>query len=364
MDEFLIDNFGLISLAHTGQNALHDAVKVSGRSVNAYRPPSYGRTVIVESCGQLFEIKGAGVASGKQPLPGPYETGLLPLPNALTELFAQKLIENAVPAHAFFGVVKCVAVLLLPFSVVERWTGIPVPQALIVRPHFARREVYPSLPIPGPQEVQHNFQIEIYLRELGITTCNPNNSLEVSATNEFGYRGNLPESVVPDNVVAGLGALCRTRKIPLPAKFDLINVQCAYDLLSSRKPLLIDFEHLRFLRIQRNHLSQIVTREGKPTVEVIPFDEFSLKRVSAKRLASAALLRSIEFEKIIDGRQMPNLFGKAIELASTIVLLRSGTVWAFRRLAGCIVETALAPHRPRTNINSAGDVLRYLKFTI
>ncbi|BCG73349.1 hypothetical protein MesoLj113a_45070 [Mesorhizobium sp. 113-1-2] len=112
IEQWLLAQFALISYPHTQANALHDPIWIDARSVRAVRPPTYGRTVIVECLGHLFEIKGVGLRLDAHPTQEPYGSGLLSLPTALGELFTQSLIEGYLRAETSnFDVVECLGVI-------------------------------------------------------------------------------------------------------------------------------------------------------------------------------------------------------------------------------------------------------------
>ncbi|WP_202350285.1 hypothetical protein [Mesorhizobium sp. 113-1-2] len=251
----------------------------------------------------------------------------------------------------------------LPIRLNDQWSGVSIPQALLIRQHYPRREVFPEFAVPGTRQVRDNFMIEQFLRRFSLTTCNPNNSLTISGGGNLPYVGTAGSVVPPENLVIGLGGLCAQEGISIPAVFDLINVQCAYRTSPAIMPLLLDFEHIRFIRVAGNHLSQIVSLQGAPLVEIIPFDSASNGRFPRRRPASSTLLKTIGCDELFDGPQSVNLFGKAVEISTIFVCLRTEDISTIKRFSNCLrrAATTKVPFSGK-GVRTIADVLSYIGF--
>lgn len=292
LDAWVLRTFSLISEAHTLRNPIHKPVETSGEPIEVFRPTGYGRTIIIEAAGHLFEVKGAGVARGAIPSDLPYKSGLMPAMNAVTEMYSQALISRIFNRHKRFQTVECLAVIVLPIELFNpAYRGKGVRQALLVRPHYPRRQHVAKFTIPGRQECDHNCEIELLIRRYGLTTCNPAKRLALGH-NRNEKDAKIGKTVAPQQLTKTLQNFCSSNHIPTPATFEVINVQCAYPNLDAGDPRMIDFEHVRFENTFRSHLVQILEAPNANIIEVIPLDsgKFSIK---PKRREDAAELLGV-----------------------------------------------------------------------
>ncbi len=86
---------GLVSQAQAKQEVVNTKIETTGELVKVYRPPGYGRAVVVEfqegNFKGAFEIKMSGVAEGKIPSHRPHGNGL----GTLGEVIREDHVENA-----------------------------------------------------------------------------------------------------------------------------------------------------------------------------------------------------------------------------------------------------------------------------
>jgi hypothetical protein len=254
IDAWLLKHAAIISEAQLQSNNANEDVPVVGPSRVAYRPPRYGRALVVqlsdtwpdaghkERVQGLLDIKGCGVAFGRVPQRAFHQNGLLPFPEAFRELILQAIIERIFD-HLRIDVrgIGIYAILELGFrKKVEGGTFIPA--GAIIRRAHQRAHGNIERPNFGSEDYRVKLLLELLLRRFGITSCNPIGRLRIWREN-----GQLCASVggVSDTIrPAVLERFLRSIGADAPTEFDIANVQLSRG--ASLAPLsadLVDFGH-------------------------------------------------------------------------------------------------------------------------
>jgi hypothetical protein len=222
-----------------------------------YRPPRYGRAAIFETrhsypdaqCAEhedalLLDVKGCGVASGAQALPGRSTSGLLSLHLALTEVINAQLIDFVFRDQGY--AVRCVPIL----GVVDLgfWShsadGSAFPCATLVRQVHIRPPSNNELPLAGSIEEAVKDEIEHNLFRAGLTST--------------GYSTLMAINFESDRLVLRIGGedsnasedhlweLMRRHNVNPPLVIFLTNVQIAHS--PGNAPLsaeIVDLSHYK-----------------------------------------------------------------------------------------------------------------------
>ena len=181
IDDWLLANGAVISEPHVHANEVHEPVATQAPTRKGYRPPGYGRAVVVEASrprGEsddnaplgLLDLKGVGVHPERVPVDEPQANGLLALPDAIREIVNQRLVEAAMSragVHVFgiplYGLISTgIAAAVGSFD--RR-----LPCTILVRAAHARpRQQIPTRKSP---DYAAKIQLELLLRAFGLTSC-------------------------------------------------------------------------------------------------------------------------------------------------------------------------------------------------
>lgn len=191
---FVLANAAIISTRQTEPNEVNENVPVSGEPRLAYRPPNYGRALVVEARdirGEdadvdmrgpivgLLDIKGAGVAPDRRPTLRLHSTGLLLLNQAIEEVLYQKIIETVFQSEQIdVRGVPVYAIVDLGFRGRVPESGM-VPCASLVRRAHRRHPGGLELPALGSPAQKLQLVIELVLRRYGITSVNIGTTLKL-----------------------------------------------------------------------------------------------------------------------------------------------------------------------------------------
>jgi hypothetical protein len=180
IDRWLLRNAALVSQAQAAQSIVNTEIPAGGPHVIAHRPSRYGRAVVasVGSGPGLLDLKGVGVRPGVTPEPRIHRDGLLPLDVLLHELLNQMLVE-AVFRHAGLDVrgVGVYAVIDCGFEVRQRGAHsaselvLATPAAILVRRAHRRPRGQLDLPRLGSVEQAAALEVELVLRQYGVTSA-------------------------------------------------------------------------------------------------------------------------------------------------------------------------------------------------
>jgi hypothetical protein len=205
IDQWLIRNAAVVSEVQAAQSDVNSTIATNGTST-AYRPPLYGRALVVpvEGADGLLDLKGTGVAPGRKATPEAHSNGLLSLGEALANIAFRELIELIFrSAGTQFRTVPEYGVLDLGYDV-RGLLGAPTPAAVQVRQAHCRPVGGVELPLAGSPEQQVKLEIELLLRHYGVTSTSPATSFVIddgSGTVEITYAGK-PIPPHPDDQIA------------------------------------------------------------------------------------------------------------------------------------------------------------------
>ena len=263
IDDWLLCNAAVVSRGQLEAEGVNTPIEVHGEPVEAYRPPRYGRAVVVSLANNrgalpgalepawddepdgLLDVKGAGVAPGVRATTDVHGTGLMELGEALSDLVFQEAVE-AVFRHArtLFTGVPVYAVLDLGFDL-RKPGGEEVPAGLQVRRSHRRPRGGAELPPSGSDGQFVKFEIEMLLRQYGITSSNVASLMTIERRDdgrlEIFYGGHPVDKGYwrnkrqEEEFLAAIGA-------DGPARFEGVNVQLTREI--KRHPSraqLVDF---------------------------------------------------------------------------------------------------------------------------
>lgn len=175
IDQWLIDNFAVVSKPHLEKNAVNSEISQPLGSVWGYRPRFYGRAALAGGShlgGQYVDLKGSGVAPGIEPVAGEHTNGLEYLGAALADYFYGGLVSSILRrSGTAYQAVKTYAVLDLGFDIIDGKFG-RSPAGLHVRAAHDRSKMNSALPPSGSDAELIGLHIELILRSFGLTsTC-------------------------------------------------------------------------------------------------------------------------------------------------------------------------------------------------
>jgi hypothetical protein len=249
---WLVDHMAIISASQAAQTIVNEPIRTSGVRVEAFRPPRYGRSLVVPAdvaalTGKpgriLVDVKGCGIAPGRLPAAADHQNGLLLLSQALEEYVMQQVLETALAAA---GVdvrgVPVYGLLMLDFLVAGPAGG-RQPAGLLVRRSHRRPLNGVELAPRGSTEQRVQLMVELILRRYGLTSVSAATRLEIQRQNGrlvCRYAG-VDRYDVDDAFLRGL--LEDLGREP-PQAFEAANIQYAHG--PSDSPLdvmLVDFGH-------------------------------------------------------------------------------------------------------------------------
>lgn len=194
IDDWLISNSAYISCSQASQAVVNTSIRTDGRRSVAYRPPKYGRAVVVPTLltsppGErrarhrsgsvgLLDLKGAGVSPDRIPSSGVQSNGLEYLGLALSDFLVKKAIDHILSRSLpTVWTVPVYAVLDLGFDIIEGFHGAGPAGMHVRRAH--RRRLEPRAPA-----VEHTvtFEIESTLRRYGLTAAPRDLQLHIRRT--------------------------------------------------------------------------------------------------------------------------------------------------------------------------------------
>lgn len=245
IDQWLIRNAALVSRVQAAQSEVNSTIATNGTST-AYRPPLYGRALVVpvEGAHGLLDLKGTGVAPGRKATPAAHSNGLLSLGEALANVALRELIElifRSAPTQ--FRTVPEYGVLDLGYDVCGL-IGVPTPAGMQVRRAHCRPVGGVELPLAGSPEQQVKLEIELLLRHYGVTSTSPATSFVIDDKNgdvEITYAGKpIPQH--PDEQIANFLRLAGYQSGTMI--LEGVNVQLTRDsAIRPSRATVIDFGH-------------------------------------------------------------------------------------------------------------------------
>lgn len=194
IDQWLTGNAAFISKRQAAQTVVNTRVATDGTTRNAYRPNGYGRALVVpvfkhstghEQSAGLLDIKGAGVSPQNTPRPGEHSDGLDYVGAALSDFALQRLIDEIFRRAApSCWTVPTYAILDLGFDVIGGWWVSTSPAGMHVRRAHRRPHGNMDLPMAGSVEEAVKLQIEMLLRNYGLTTARLGTSFDISVVDD------------------------------------------------------------------------------------------------------------------------------------------------------------------------------------
>jgi hypothetical protein len=359
INTWLINNAGFISKQQVTPNSVNSQIEVGGVVKTAFRPPVYGRAVVVPvdvlgkpGSANFLDLKGAGVAPGVSPSQAPYSTGLEYLGQAIADFFYGWLVDT-VFARTFPGyhVVPVYAVLDYGFDIVNGWHG-TAPAGVHVRRAHSRPVPKDSLPMSGTDRERLMLHAELLLRLFGLTTA--------GLFFKFADEGRSDELLYNDQPIVSDSEPerqmeARIRQVIHSSGGDgleALNMQLTCTASWDDKTLqMYDFGHVRAVRHFTNAISNPI-RNGALSVGriITPKDANFVQPQTAiavdPELCSRRSVNAYGFYAAQAFRNQANSFDqKAIE-----TMLRIGRLKAFRRDFEWAHEKALtARANPRQN---------------
>lgn len=199
-EQWILRHCAVMSKGQVAQCRVNTPIPVQDECITAYRPPRYGRALIVpvsagdgDRGGGLLDVKGVGVAPGIEPHFGDHGSGLEPLGEALEEYAYQRLIEGIFRhAGSDFHALPPYAVLDLGFDIkLEETAEATFPAGAYVRPAHRRWPGGRELPRYGTPEQQVLWEIELLLRHYGVTSATADTyvTAESEGRLKLSYRG-------------------------------------------------------------------------------------------------------------------------------------------------------------------------------
>lgn len=250
VDRWLLEHAALVTARQAAQTDVNTPIPVIGSERRVLRPTGYGRAIVVPVPGGLLDIKGVGVAPDRVPSLRLHENGLVQLGEAVQELLLQWIID-AILGHATAGRLCSVPVYALidPGFDVRTVDGRLVPAGIIVRRAHRRPKYGVELPLPGSPEQLVKFEIEMLLRQYGVSSCNIGTVLELSAkTGEpaihYGQFAPMPLGRLTPAEQIMVRRLTRYHDDDVPRRFEVVNVQLCREIgVEPSRATIVDFGH-------------------------------------------------------------------------------------------------------------------------
>ena len=260
---FFAKECAIMSLQQLKASELGASVKAT-KLGNAWRPPRYGRALVVErrrsrrlsEIGELLgvgfekapehqiliDIKGCGVAPGVTPKPLAHHTGLFSLSEAIEEIATQTIVDEAL-SRVLPNVytLPVYAVVLFPFTGDREDEGEHFATLLFRRAH-ARPAGNNEIPRFLSHEYFFKLEVEFALRQCGVTSAG-GTRLQIQREKD-GFSATMGARVIDTSDKEGVQRFLKTMNIQAPFVADVVNVQCTKDV--STMPVsgeLLDFGH-------------------------------------------------------------------------------------------------------------------------
>ena len=188
--DWLTAGAAVISGPQAAQTTVNTPVATLDREILAYRPPSYGRALVVPVAAAgpfhpeqrsslpdavgFLDVKGVGVQPGRTPRQERHATGLLPLAEACEEFLIQRTLESIFRhSGSSFTALPLYGVVDVGYEI-RGDDGRPgTPAGILVR--RAHRRVPDGCDVPcwGTREHVTSLEIELLLRQYGLSSAVP-----------------------------------------------------------------------------------------------------------------------------------------------------------------------------------------------
>lgn len=269
INDWLIRNAAFVSRQQALPNTVNSPIALGDVVRTAYRPPDYGRAVVVpidapesEQGARFLDLKGAGVASGIIPSHKSHSNGLEYAGRALSDFLYGWLIDT-IFSRTFPGyhVVPVYAVLDLGFDIVDGTQG-TAPAGMHVRRAHARPTPEEWRPMSGSERERLMLHVELLLRKYGLSTTGAGNAFRLADATHGDelIRQGVVHSVTTDLEREKAARIARAiRAGGTDQCLEIINVQLASDASWSDKSLQIfDFGHIRAERDFGNPITNLI----------------------------------------------------------------------------------------------------------
>ncbi|HZF10285.1 MAG TPA: hypothetical protein VFE33_15960 [Thermoanaerobaculia bacterium] len=186
---WLVEHAALLSRPQVAPSEINRAVRTHRATRAAHRPPDYGRALIVRvPGGGLLDVKGTGVAPGRQPSFDSHASGLLFLGEALREVAFGELVQAALRhAGSLLRTLPVYGVLDLGLNarLSTGAAGAALPAGLLVRrAHRRPRSCGGGLKPPDSPLVAMELEVELLLRRYGLTSVGPMTRIDLRRKGE------------------------------------------------------------------------------------------------------------------------------------------------------------------------------------
>jgi hypothetical protein len=258
IERWVVERCAVVSQGQLDAATVNTPIPTAGPERAAFRPTRYGRALVVAAAPEppeakgpagaaLVDVKGAGVAPGVRPSTALHASGLMQLGEALQDALIQWVVDAVFwHAGAALTTVPLYAVLDAGFDVFT-CDGRALPAGLQVRRAHRRPRGGDEAPRPASPEAALKVEIEMLLRQYGVTSANIGTRLELTSAPEglSARYGGRPLAPIPADDAPAL-----RRMVGLPPDwcgrelFDGINVQLARGVaLDPPRAQLVDFGH-------------------------------------------------------------------------------------------------------------------------
>ena len=252
IDHWLIASAAYVSEQQTQANRVNSEIVRGAPSVEAFRPPRYGRAIVASPAGAagpvgagLLDIKGAGVGPGITPTHASHSNGLEYLAVAIADYLyswlVDRIFERAVPGYCS---VPTYALIDLGFDVVDGWLG-TAPAGLHVRRAHRRGDPFCEFPMSGSADEFVKIQMELILRNFGLTTTTPLGSFEMRRDGDedrvYYYKKAVDARTEPERL-----RLLELKEIIGKGRLESVNIQLANDVCwDEKRAQIVDFGHVK-----------------------------------------------------------------------------------------------------------------------
>ena len=316
IDQLLIDEFSFLSQPHFMENIVHESLRSSGGTRSCYRPPDYGRAGIFETKWGLLDAKGIGVFGSKAPVRSIYGTGLLRADEAVAEICFERFVQTTICGEKK-GTVANLAMLMLPFKFYEQEQfAVSANCAILIREYFPR-VVLPD----NDNDIKRLFDLSLFaemnLRRHGLTTTSKGEPFVCSDVGGFSVaRSGKP---CRHEVQDSFYQICTEKKVALPARFNVANLQFAVDPSRSDDLYFVDFGPFRAERKFRDHVVIAYASETEFLIQpMLKHDPRSvLKALNFESRLNEMLVKPTK-SFVVDGVDLSGAFAKPL----TVKLLR------------------------------------------
>lgn len=351
IDDWLIRNGAFVSEQQSRPNAVNSPIEVGEGVRTGFRPPSYGRGIVVpiDSPAQpgqagFLDLKGAGVSPGRVPSHQPYSSGLEYLGYALADFFYGWLVDTLFARYQpSYHVLPVYAVLDLGFDIVGGWHGTG-PAGLHVRRAHARPDRRHSHPMAGSDEEKLVLHIELMLRLFGLTTTGAGTAFSFidPSGDDLEYHG-VPLEVNNAAERQQAAAIAAAIRASRGSRLEMINVQStsAADWVGKTFEML-DFGNLNSFSDFSNPVGNMVRNAALHVGRIISPEQPSFIKPDPRLAVDTELCdrRSVNAYGFFAAQAFRNPTGSFARRRMERVLrigllkaLRRDTAWASRRLA-------------------------------